>query len=161
MADGCLQNITDLIPKADKSEPPMRFDKNVDKSKVCFEGKTFWLLTPYKTGHEDYSRFGSGIEYSDLVRFEIPPGLTMLTGASDVYGGLKIEDIIISSYYGWGNNTFMNPTTKPDPASILQEEAWIQSVQYPGFFNYAVCDGLPGILAAAQSFWDKSYTSPC
>ncbi len=161
MANGCHQNITDLIPKPDKSEPPMRFKDDVDKSKICFEGKTFWLLTPYKTGRDDDSRVTHSVEYSDRVRFELLPGLTMLTGASDVYGGLKIEDMIISSYYGWANSSFMNPTTKPDPASILQNEAWLQSVQYPGFFNFAICYGLPGILAAAQSFWDKSYTIPC
>ena len=161
MADGCVNNMTDLIPKADSSEPPMRFDKDVDKSKICFEGKTFWILTPYKTGHASFGPLENGIQYTDQVRFEIPPGLTMLTGASDFFGGLAIQDLGISSYYAWGNNSFMNPTAKPDPANVLQQEAWSQSVQYPGFFNYPVCNGLEGIIAAAQSFWDKSYTAPC
>ena len=147
MAPGCLANVTDLIPKADHKKPPVRFDKDVDKAKICLEGKTFWLLTPYKKGHK--------------VQFELPPGLTMLTGASDVFGGLSMQDIVISSYYGWGNNSFMNPTAKPKPASILQQEAWIQSVQYPGFFNYPICNGLEGLIAAAHSFQDKSYSAPC
>lgn len=161
MADGCVHNLTDLASNRD--EPPIRFDKDVDKAKICFEGKTFWLLNPYKTGHQDFGRVGlePGIEYSDKVRYELLPGSTMLTGASDVYGGLTIDDIIISSYYAWGNNSYMNPASKPDPANIIQEDAWIQSVRYPGFFNYAICNGLPGTVAAAQSFWDKSYSNPC
>ena len=160
MTDGCARNLTDIIPPPQQKKPPVRFDKNVDEAKVCFQDKTFWLLTPYKTGHHYYG-LSHNVAGTDRVRFEIPPGLTMLTGASDVFGGLSIEDIVVSSYYAWGNNSYMNPAPKPQAASVLQEDAWSQSVRYPGFFNYPICDGLSGVLAAGQSYWDKSYTSPC
>ena len=39
--------------------------------------------------------------------------------------------------------------------------AWDQGVRYPAFFNYAICVGSSGAVAAAQSWWDKSYVDPC
>ena len=127
--------------------PSVHIDKGVDDTRVCFEGKTFWVLTPYKHGKS--------------VRFQNPPGLGMLTGAPDVYGGLEILDVVISSYYAWGNNSFQNPTAKPNASDVLQQEAWAQSVRYPGFFNYPICNGVAGLLAVAESYKHKSYTATC
>ena len=85
----------------------------------------------------------------------------MLTGASTDFGGITVQDIVISSYYAWGNHSDVNPAPKPVASSVLQEEAWAQGVQYPGFFNYPICYGIDGVLAAAQSFRNKEYVVPC
>lgn len=163
MAEGCLASITDLIPSSDVA--PTKFDTNIDASRICFDGYTFWILTPYKSGKQETVGEGATgrIEYSDLVRFQNPPGNTMLTGDSAVYGGLTTTDMIVSSYYAWTNNSCMNPAPKPLASDIAAAGAvaWNQSVRYPGFFNYPVCNGLDDLVAAAQSFWDEEYITPC
>lgn len=145
MGIGCLGNITDIMP--DPKHPPVHIDTGVDDTKICFEGQTFWVLTPYK--------------HKKDVRFQTPPGLNKLTGNAEVYGGLEILDIVISSYYAWGNSSFHNPAPKPNPSEVLNQEACAQRVRYPGFFNYPICDGVNGLLAAAQSYRDKSYDTLC
>lgn len=159
-ADGCLNSINDL--NNNRWVFPMRYDKDVDDIKVCFEGKTFWLLTPFKSGQPGQVSQSGMVLGSDQVRFQIPPGLKMLNGDSNSFGGLTVKDIVVSSYYAWTNNSFINPSRKPSGARLSgNKAAWEQGVQYPGFFNYPICYGLLGIGAAAQSFWDKSYTIPC
>jgi len=94
MGDGCLTDIKQIITTKSPYGPPMQFDNEVNDVRYCFEGHTFWLLMPYKTGHGS-SAVGQ-IEGTDQVRYSIPPGLKMLNGSSDVAAGLTYHDIIIS-----------------------------------------------------------------
>jgi len=160
---GCLSNIHDIIPASARRHgfrTSMNFDADVETTRFCFEGKTFWLVMPYKHGPGGLlgSVFGT-----DAVRFKTPYGVAMLNGQATQYGGLSWRDIIISSYYAWTNNSHINPAPKPSAEFMASagSAAWAQSVQYPGFFNYAVCNGLAGVVAAAQSFSDGVYSNPC
>ena len=72
-----------------------------------------------------------------------------------------MPDMIISSYYAWGNNSYVNPAPKPDPKNVLNQTTWGEGVRYPGFFNWPVCVGWDGLEAAARSYKAKQYKVPC
>lgn len=115
-----------------------------DQAGVCYNGNQFYVLT---VGH-----YEDGVDVqSDTPGYpgNTPPFQVLAGGTHEVldgknWGGITLDDMVISSYGGYLKNGNRNGYTisEDDNADSIDELMWAAGVQTPGFFNLPVCTSL-------------------
>ncbi|KAK1499462.1 hypothetical protein CCUS01_00186 [Colletotrichum cuscutae] len=121
---------------------PYMTQETHDKAGVCWNGNQFYVLT-VGTYRVDVQADTPGLPDSDPP-FQLMAGAThdVLDGKN--WGGITLEDIVISSYGGYLNNGNRNGYTVSldDSAGGVDQLMWTGGVQTPGFFSLPVCTSL-------------------
>lgn len=106
-------------------------DDIASNTHVCWNGVTYYVLN---------AKSGGGVEAL--------PGGDLTTLSNGNWGGITLEDIVVSTVTGYQANNNANGYKMPDVASLLKEGdtsdgdslALTGSVRTPGFFGLPFCD---------------------
>ncbi|KAF4822056.1 hypothetical protein CGCSCA5_v002762 [Colletotrichum siamense] len=150
---------SDTMPKT--LDPYMDEDTH-KKAGVCWNGNQFYVLTIGKYPEVDVQADTPGLPDSD------PPFQLLAGGTHDIldgksWGGITLDDIVISSYSGYlanGNRNGYNMSL--DTSSGPVDELMLSGgVRTPGFFSLPVCTSIWNTLMnVAGSIEGKNYY-PC
>ncbi|KZL64404.1 glucan endo-1,3-alpha-glucosidase agn1 [Colletotrichum tofieldiae] len=149
---------SDTMPK---TLHPYMTQETHNKTGVCWNGNQFYVLTvgTYRVDVQDDT---PGLPDSE------PPFQPMSGGTHDVldgksWGGITLEDIVISSYSGYLNNGNRNGfnLSLDDSGGAVDQLILAGGIQTPGFFSLPVCTSLWNtLMQIAGSPTDKNYY-PC
>ncbi|TEA15562.1 hypothetical protein C8034_v011258 [Colletotrichum sidae] len=127
---------SDTLPKT--LDPWMTQDTH-DKTGVCWNGNQFYVLT-VGTYRVDVQGDVPSLPDSE------PPFQPMAGGTKDVldgkqWGGVTLDDVVVSAYGGYLRNGRRNGynVTLDDSAGAVDELMWSAGVRTPGFFSLPVC----------------------
>ncbi|KAJ5169297.1 uncharacterized protein N7500_002080 [Penicillium coprophilum] len=114
---------------------------------VCYKGKMHYLLNAHQ-------KSGTGFPATAL------PGGTRDTLDGKQFGGITIEDIVISSIDGWSNNNQTNGYPRANIDGIVASFGGdiVPSVRTPGFFSLPVC--INGGVASQNIVYNRDTGSP-
>ena len=116
-------------------------------SNVCWNNMQYWVLTVNTNG---VSIQGDTPALPDSQ----PPFISLPGGTNDVldgnaYGGVTLQDIVISSWQAYENNGYKNGYVLPQPSEWVSQlgetgsESIFQiGITTPGFFSLPVCTSL-------------------
>ncbi|OLN81958.1 hypothetical protein CCHL11_08618 [Colletotrichum chlorophyti] len=149
---------SDTMPK---TLHPYMTQETHEKTGVCWNGNQFYVLT-VGTYRVDVQGDTPGLPDSE------PPFQPMAGGTHDVldgksWGGITLEDIVISSYSGYLNNGNRNgfQMSFDDSDGAVDQLMFSGGVRTPGFFSLPVCTSLWNtLMQIAGSPEGKNYY-PC
>jgi hypothetical protein len=116
-------------------------DDTAAQSRVCWNGNTYYVLNanwrPESTCYRDYC----GPPNYQLTEL---PGGTFNTLSGGKFGGIRLDDTVISSVSGWQLNGNQNGYQIPDASDILDGvgntgDIFLAGIQTPGSFGLPVC----------------------
>jgi hypothetical protein len=116
-------------------------DDTAAQSRVCWNGNTYYVLNanwrPESTCYRDYC----GPPNYQLTEL---PGGTFNTLSGGKFGGIRLDDTVISSVSGWQLNGNKNGYQIPDASDILDGagntgDIFQPGIQTAGFFSLPVC----------------------
>ncbi|KAJ5372737.1 hypothetical protein N7517_004743 [Penicillium concentricum] len=118
---------------------------SLSKIYVCHQNKMHLLVNAHQK---------KGTGFSSTV---LPGGEHDTLNGKD-YGGITIDDIVISSVDGWINHNQQNGYPKADAESIVASFGGdnVPSVRTPGFFNLPICLNVAKAEDNIRYGWDKS-----
>lgn len=128
---------------------------------VCYNGNQFYVLT---VGTYDVSIQEDTPALPDSVEpFQTMDGAThdVLDGTN--WGGITLDDIVISSYSGYLNNGNRNGynISMDDNSDVADQLMWAEGVRTPGFFSLPVCTSLWNTLMNVAGRPTDEANYPC
>ncbi|KAL0937981.1 uncharacterized protein CTRU02_207712 [Colletotrichum truncatum] len=149
---------SDTMPK---TLDPYMTQKTHEKTGVCWNGNQFYVLT-VGTYRVDVQVDTPGLPDSD------PPFQAMDSANHDVldgekWGGITLDDVVISSYSGYLNNGNRNGynLTLDDTNGAVDQLMWSGGVRTPGFFALPVCTSLWNTLMQIAGSPEDKPDYPC
>lgn len=112
-------------------------DSTVAQTHVCYDNKIFYVVNPTWWNNR-------GIV--SHINFEALPGGTFDTLSGGKWGGVRLDDFVISAYNGYKLNGNKNGYQMPDQSKIVDGSGaegdiiFAAGVQTPGFTKLPVCD---------------------
>ncbi|KAJ5199735.1 hypothetical protein N7472_004939 [Penicillium cf. griseofulvum] len=126
---------------------PFAWSASLDEVNVCYDGKLHYLLNAH------------GTDKHSLIAL---PGGDHVTLDGTSWGGITIEDIVISSIDGFKQNNNANGYSRPDVNTIVTSfGGQVPGVRTPGFFNLPVCTDTTSFLEALDDGDGNSPYWPC
>ncbi|KAH7124989.1 hypothetical protein B0J13DRAFT_455123 [Dactylonectria estremocensis] len=128
-------------------------EDKADQMAVCHDGHTFFLGFPTWRGVPKSDHI------SRLVVWALPGGEHNILNGEN-WGGLTLDDIVISSYEGYRLNGYKNGYTIPENSQIIDGTGSQGSlimengVRTPGFMSLPICT--PGKLERVSSKWNAN-----
>ncbi|KAL8690802.1 MAG: hypothetical protein Q9224_004319 [Gallowayella concinna] len=117
-------------------------NENAKKARTLYGGTTLWLLDAHDCGgSEPVARGGSGNCRTPFV--QLLPGTDQLDGTK--WGGVRVDDITISSFVGFQLNGYKNGYVMPNNSRFTDmnenaEYPYQAGIRTPGFFSIPICD---------------------
>ncbi|KAK2014520.1 hypothetical protein LZ32DRAFT_555789 [Colletotrichum eremochloae] len=144
-----------------KTLHPYMTQETHEKTGVCWLGNQFYVLT-VGSQNVDVQEDTPGLPDSD------PPFQALAGGTHDVldgthWGGITLEDIVISSYTGYlmnGNRNGYN-ISMDDSQGTVDQLMFAKGVQTPGFFSLPVCTSLWNTLLQISGSQNNKEHYPC
>ncbi|KAK1991283.1 hypothetical protein LX36DRAFT_704785 [Colletotrichum falcatum] len=148
-------------PTLPKTLHPYMTQETHDKTGVCWLGNQFYVLT-VGSANVDVQEDTPGLPDSD------PPFQALSGGTHDVldgkhWGGITLEDMVVSSYTGYlanGNRNGYN-ITMDDSRGAVDRLMFAQGVRTPGFFSLPVCTSLWNTLMQISGSQNGKEHYPC
>ncbi|KAK2052459.1 dUTPase [Colletotrichum caudatum] len=148
-------------PTMPKTLHPYMTQETHEKAGVCWLGNQFYVLTVGSV-NVDVQGDTPGLPDSD------PPFQALSGGTHDVldgthWGGITLEDMVISSYTGYlmnGNRNGYN-ITMDDSQGAVDQLMFARGVQTPGFFSLPVCTSLWNTLMQIAGSANTREHYPC
>ncbi|KAK7423527.1 hypothetical protein QQX98_000985 [Neonectria punicea] len=143
--DDCVKSGDGLTPYVD--------DEKYENMAVCHDGHTFFL------GFPTWKGVSKSDHISRLMVWALPGGEHDVLNGED-WGGLTLDDIVISSYEGYRLNGYKNGYSIPENSQIIDgtgsEGSLIMEngVQTPGFTSLPICT--PEKLQRVSAKWNAN-----
>ena len=133
-------------------------DAAAARSNYSVDGLTFYMVDAHDCPTDQETPYGCG--QPKLIPLA---GSTQLDGTA--WGGVTLDDMVISSYQGYKLNKNQNGYVMPELSKAVDGEGaqgdfiYQNGIQTPGFFSFPICDA--DTVSAA---WNEVYAnraSPC
>ncbi|KAH7136794.1 hypothetical protein B0J13DRAFT_640329 [Dactylonectria estremocensis] len=132
---------------------------------VCYDERTFYV--GYATWENDVGDSDMPEDFYNPVVANLKlnplPGGTKSEFDGTKWGGLTLDDLVISAYEGWRNNDFVNGWEIPDLGAVDGYQLMEDGVRTPGLTSIPVCS-LKGLEQGAFEELSPGFTDeilPC
>lgn len=120
-------------------------DDTAAQTHVCYGGYTFYLVNAHYKDNTCNAKECVPAPNGGDMQFQQLPGGTFNVLSGGKFGGVRVDDIIISSYQGYQLNGYKNGYQMPELSSYIDgsgtqgDYLFQNGIQTPGFFNIPIC----------------------
>ena len=143
-------------------------DDTAAQTHVCYNGQTFYVLNAnWDPQANDCIAKECPVGAPDAYQFQQLPGGTFNVLSGGKFGGVRLDDIVISSWQAYQLNGNKNGYQIPDESMVIDGQGtegdliFQNGIQTPGFISLPICTDVAKTINIISSISPSGDFWPC